>query len=491
MNQKKKVSTVETAGDCGRNWEHAAEIELEVAEALAGLAHSAKSVSGIREERNERERPAKSESSPRDSGQLQPKKSEVSICRSSDPGKDMELTVQQQSEITSAAVMKEFKVEQDAELPKSGSIYSTSYTSFAGSKLRQKLTEQEKEARRIRRVLANRESARQTIRRRQALYEELTRKASSLALENENLKREKELAIKEYDSLKSTNESLKAQMARTLKTEAADDQVYSKPSNAEASTFPTTHCPFLISKATFAPILLHPIIQSSNPVQLQSGSQNEVPKQAIANPCSFQELENPLKLTCPGTSVCILPYPWFAPPPHGSGLHFQPSFDLNDDQNQSCGNNRSSASASASSSAIPITDLEKCPSSLLTKVKTETSSSTETMPVKNLHEVPFRFPKEGDGKQLGPCPNRVVLVPAPVNLVKHDTGKLPDNSPKVQLSCSAVSPGVNSLPESKQDPIVFSSKKKINNVAAREARKRRKEITRLKSLHCHQLRMHF
>ncbi|KAM0056564.1 putative transcription factor bZIP family [Helianthus debilis subsp. tardiflorus] len=59
----------------------------------------------------------------------------------------------------------------------------------SGRKSRQNLTEAEVEARKIRRVLANRESARQTIRRRQAVFEELTRKAVDLSWDNENLKR--------------------------------------------------------------------------------------------------------------------------------------------------------------------------------------------------------------------------------------------------------------------------------------------------------------
>lgn len=45
----------------------------------------------------------------------------------------------------------------------------------------------EKEARRLRRVQANRESARQTIRRKQVLCEELARKAGELHSEKQNL----------------------------------------------------------------------------------------------------------------------------------------------------------------------------------------------------------------------------------------------------------------------------------------------------------------
>ncbi|VFQ91530.1 unnamed protein product [Cuscuta campestris] len=63
------------------------------------------------------------------------------------------------------------------------------YSSIIGAcKSKPILTEGEREARRLRRVLANRESARQTIRRRQATYEALAKKAADLALENESLK---------------------------------------------------------------------------------------------------------------------------------------------------------------------------------------------------------------------------------------------------------------------------------------------------------------
>ncbi|KAF8657916.1 hypothetical protein HU200_059726 [Digitaria exilis] len=57
----------------------------------------------------------------------------------------------------------------------------------------------EKEAKRLRRVLANRESARQTILRRQAIRDELARKVADLSSENETIKKvEKDLVLKEY-----------------------------------------------------------------------------------------------------------------------------------------------------------------------------------------------------------------------------------------------------------------------------------------------------
>ncbi|GMH09940.1 hypothetical protein Nepgr_011781 [Nepenthes gracilis] len=102
--------------------------------------------------------------------------------------------------------------EEDVKLISLNPLHVTTH----GGKSQKIATEVEKEARRQRRVLANRESARQTIRKRQALHEELTRKAADLTFENENLKRDKELSVKEYQSLQSINKNLKEQMGKRL-----------------------------------------------------------------------------------------------------------------------------------------------------------------------------------------------------------------------------------------------------------------------------------
>ncbi|CAL9102118.1 unnamed protein product [Musa acuminata var. zebrina] len=96
--------------------------------------------------------------------------------------------------------------------------FPSSQPSLPGRRCKQNLTEAEKEERRLRRVLANRESARQTIRRRQALREELTRKVAYLSLENDNMRMQKDVAMKEYLSLKDTNEQLKEQIAMTVRS---------------------------------------------------------------------------------------------------------------------------------------------------------------------------------------------------------------------------------------------------------------------------------
>ncbi|KAI3790910.1 hypothetical protein L2E82_04336 [Cichorium intybus] len=136
--------------------------------------------------------------------------------------------------------------EQTTEL-RSNASYAPKYASSCSRKSRRMLTEAEKEARKIRRVLANRESARQTIRRRQAIYEELARKAGDLAWENKKLKKKKEMASKELESLKRTNECFKAQMITIMKVKVGEIQedTCSSSSNSPIMMYnPSSFFPF-------------------------------------------------------------------------------------------------------------------------------------------------------------------------------------------------------------------------------------------------------
>ncbi|KAG5016796.1 hypothetical protein JHK85_022932 [Glycine max] len=71
-----------------------------------------------------------------------------------------------------------------------------------------------------------------------ALCEELTRTAATLVAENENLKREKELALKEYESLETTNKNLKTQIAKSTNTEVEKTPVEPVSSVAEITLHP-------------------------------------------------------------------------------------------------------------------------------------------------------------------------------------------------------------------------------------------------------------
>ncbi|CAK9159051.1 unnamed protein product [Ilex paraguariensis] len=479
----------EASGECGM-----LKMELDAAEALAGLAHySAAGGSGntVTESVSQRVKNAV------DTGTTN---REDSVARSSVLDEDRALVFQQQFEKRCNVMIKPVEVKQEDELAKQCLVCTKSYDSSGCNKSRQNLAEAENEARRIRRVLANRESARQTIRRRQVLYEEFTRKVADLALENENLKREKELAVKEYDTLKSTNEYLKAQIAEVMKAETDENQEESKAQNVDHSRFLSTNSPFIIyNQSPHTPFLWRPFIHSSNYLQFQCGLQNvtgtppQVPMPAYGEVDSLHEQENSMMVNSLGTPPYIFPCLGFSPvPSNTSGFHYQP-FDINNQLNETRLNNLCWPSSSSKATA----HVENHNSPLPRVVKTEASKPTESIPSNNLRESTFCFPPDGGGQQIGPCSKKMVLVPGPLTCVRPvvhveaETSAQPDYISTVTAVSATVSQMVNALPENNQEPTVCSSEKLVDAAAAAEARKRRKKITKLKNLHCRQFRRHF
>ncbi|KAJ7567848.1 hypothetical protein O6H91_01G009700 [Diphasiastrum complanatum] len=105
------------------------------------------------------------------------------------------------------------------------------------------LSESEKEARRLRRIQANRESARQTIRRKQILCEELTKRANELVLMNENMKQERAILKQECQSLHESNCFLKQQVTtiniqENCKASSQPSADVIQPSSSPAMPFP-------------------------------------------------------------------------------------------------------------------------------------------------------------------------------------------------------------------------------------------------------------
>ncbi|URE09081.1 BRLZ [Musa troglodytarum] len=197
------------------------EIELDAARALTDLAGSAATgrVSGGEEwERNESRSRKRSKSKSPERAQLGSfqGQEETSILGGACSTADCD------GDYTAAdnVVQEGAHIKVSSELGKSTVKVPSNYSSLHGSRSKQNLMEVEKEQRRLRRVIANRESARQTIRRRQALREELTRKVADLSLENEKMKMEKDIAMRQYLSLKETNEQLKDQITKTVRPEA-------------------------------------------------------------------------------------------------------------------------------------------------------------------------------------------------------------------------------------------------------------------------------
>ncbi|KAM7531612.1 hypothetical protein LguiB_035022 [Lonicera macranthoides] len=356
---------------------------------------------------------------------------------------------------------KSVKAKQDNAQLKSNPTFATTYTSSGGSKSRKNLTE----ALKLRRVLANRESARQTIRRRQALYEELTRKAADLALENDNLKREKELAEKEYDLLRSTNECLKAQMTKIVKAEEEEIQIESTSTTyVDTSTSPSTSCPiFIYNNPSFLPFLWPPIVQPSDSVQSQYGPQSALSTE------SFRERVNPTNTSIPQSAVYLVPYPWPFPLPnhHSSGPHLQSS-PIKDQQDETSSNNLSTTS----SSSRPIVHLQNQHSLRLVNNKTE--PSIEAIPANDIHENPFGFQPDGGGL----CPRGTGLVPVPLSCVSAASTIEYKRNPRPEPACY-----VSKASQPAECDIIKGPKKEGDAVTAADARKRRKELKRLKHLH--------
>ncbi|KZV48948.1 monodehydroascorbate reductase-like [Dorcoceras hygrometricum] len=161
--------------------------------------------------------------------------------------------------------------------------------------MRQNLTEAEKEARRISRVLANRESARRTIKRRQIMYLELTGKAASLLEDNMYLK-------------KMTN--------RKMAEAGERREAQSNSSRAEISTAATVTAPpfFLYNHPSFVPFFWPPIVPSSDVFSSQYLSNPDGTTPTWEKPCTDHGQQGPGGIsTKPGTPLFLLPVPWTLP----------------------------------------------------------------------------------------------------------------------------------------------------------------------------------
>ncbi|XP_020212591.1 uncharacterized protein LOC109797089 isoform X2 [Cajanus cajan] len=386
---------------------------------------------------------------------------------------------------------RDMKVEQDAYL-----LPNSSNSLVRCSKSRRNLTEEEKEARRVRRILANRESARQTIRRRQALCEELNRKAATLVVENQNLKREKELALKEYQSLETTNKHLKAQIAMSINTEVEKAPVEPESSVAKVTPFSGNGPWFLYNHFPVPQIFWPSILESSNPVHLQNAPFNYIAIPSNANvPCSSVSescrKQNSLINDNRTQNPCyVFPCPWLFPlPQFGNGQSSSPSSSLKDKQdNLSQGNQ---CSSSSSLNTLANVDYQ---AALPIKLTTEASGWAEPRPVNDHGCATPIFSLDGGEKKTG-C-NFIEKFHGPVlgcnghaSAVKPEHEFQLHSAPDNKVS-STTYIATSSLEKKQEQQFICPGKNLADVVAAAEARKRRKELTKQKSIHNRQSRMH-
>ncbi|CAJ2632385.1 unnamed protein product [Trifolium pratense] len=370
--------------------------------------------------------------------------------------------------------LRNMKVEQNADLPKTTHC----------NKSRRNLTEEEKEARRIRRVLANRESARQTIRRRQALTEELNRKAATLVMENENLKR-KELALKEYQSLETTNKLLKAQVTKSINTKMEKAPVEQELSVAEAAPMHGNSPWFIYNHFPVRQLFWPAIFQSSKQVQLQHTPFNSIAIPSHVYVSCPSESESPHKQNNlvndnqTQNPLYMFPCPWLYPPPEIGNGQPPPSSGLEDKQdNLPLGEQ---CSTSLSLNRVENVDYH---ATLPIKLKTEASDWTESRSSNDPDHATPNFSLDG-GEQKTRCQIEMFHGPAVdcnghAHVVKQEPELQLHSASDTNISSTASHIKPYSL-EKKQEQFICTGKNLVDAVAAAEARKRRKELTKLKS----------
>ncbi|CAN8292413.1 unnamed protein product [Cochlearia groenlandica] len=441
--------------------------ELEAAEALADLAQLAimreqvfESAASWGSKGKRVRKRAKTESPPCDS-LLKPSDSEALPptldLAEERPAKEEEEVILITKEVTKVAVKTEVE---DETTPKPNLVSTMKCRSSSGcGRSRQNLSEAEREERRIRRILANRESARQTIRRRQAMCEELSKKAADLTYENENLRREKDWALKEFESLETINKHLKEQVSKSEKPYTKEPEELPKQPQVEMATSSTPL--YFYNQNPYQLFCWPHVTQSSNqvisPLETRNGFTTPFTSSegASAKTMTSQENENFADDNGQRTHFYVVPCPWFLPPTNQSnGV----PFGFQDAQ--------SNGHHIHDSSAKPVELTKILQSHLPSRTKEEESGSMETRPLYDLNESATEVLSEGgDG------------FPVTQQTYSFKNEDVSDSSNGV----TPMPPGNHvliSLPE-----------KKLGSVAAAEARKRRKELTRLKNLNGRQCRM--
>ncbi|GAA0139027.1 hypothetical protein LIER_00658 [Lithospermum erythrorhizon] len=338
-------------------------------------------------------------------------------------------------------------------------------------KSRNQLTEAEREERRIRRVLANRESARQTIRRRQAMYEELTKNAAVLAIENENLKTKEEQAMTKYSSLKSMNECLKDLLDKASKAEAVRIQC-GDPDVCRIK--PSTSSP---TPALFWP----PFFNPADACQPQYTCQKciSIASPPVASLVSYADSEQGMhKSNEMAAPVYVLPFPWFFPLQMQCILQSsQPSIQYlqHDGHNQGYMN----VLFGAGSSSQAEVQMQKCHASNAAKINSEIPHLT----MSSCQDCGFCLAPDGTCKQSA----EAMAFKATSYCGGASSAPLPSHPPEeddslVEMEDTSPSPSTWCLATKSEKPTTCSSKTSASAAAAAEARRKRKELTKLKTL---------
>ena len=111
-------------------------------------------------------------------------------------------------------------------------------------------TEEEREAKRLRRVQANRESARQTIRRKHEMYDDLSGRAGALEKTNKSLREEVATLFGEMRALAATNASLRDDIKTAARAKGVPEPDVGDGAAAKEAAAAATRTPDVLADAS-------------------------------------------------------------------------------------------------------------------------------------------------------------------------------------------------------------------------------------------------
>lgn len=278
------------------------------------------------------------------------------------------------------------------------------------------------------------------------------------------------------------------QMTKMMKAEGEKNPNCHKPACAQISSASPTNCSFfLYNHPPYTTVFWPSVSQSPNSIQAHVPQNAAVMHTDLALPASRPdsswEQDNPINVNGSRVPFYIMPCPLFFPhPDHVNGPQSKPAILPKDETEEASSNNQ--CSASSSSRTAP----EKHLSLLPIKVKTEASGFL----THDLNEIPT-----GSAEDEGvPCAGShskertMEQTFAPVKCVPNASSIKHENRFPLQCTPHITSPNVchsfGALPDRNFEPIICQNRKVV---AAAEARKRRKTLTKLKNIHGRQCQM--
>lgn len=324
--------------------------------------------------------------------------------------------------------------------------------------------------------------------------------------------------MEEYNSLKGRNEFLKAQvrhiwnvscfvlgnifyitillhlqLAEIKKAEAGEMEEEPKISEAEKSCSATKSTPiFSHNKPSIVPCFWPPIIPSSDVFQFlcaahshNMSSQFPTPQGDI--PCSHQGQENSMGNARPGTPLFVLPVPWLLP-------FLTQHSTLHSNTGTNDRTNARQCSKCSCSETRPHEDNNQLSSNQNTKA--EATNSMKTMSMDSVHRAGLTLPPESGGQYTARHFTSDVIVPGLFSPVRPLETRGPPRSFQVDDTAgvnvvSTTKSMRHGLSQRNQEPIIVPRKKPEDVFAASVARRRRKELMKLKNADCHNVQTRY